>query len=82
MSSAGLDLHTLAAAITRPHQLSHWEPPPSRWLTMAQWCHERRSRLNEREAAFIADMCRRLKWFDPTVRQRAWLETIADRLRQ
>ena len=85
----GLTLNDLGAAIAaEPVRVVYRdrqpEPDPAaeHWREMAAFCASRAELLNEREAAFVANMARILRrpGAEPTPKQAAWLAAIYERL--
>ncbi len=82
LAGSNLDWHDLAAALKAPDRR---EPPAGLrdLLAVAVWCRDRAAHLNGREANFVATVARQLAAGRPiSPKQRAWLATIYDALRE
>ena len=83
LRSAGCDFHDLANAIERGEAIrrdERHEPPEDDWRNLVDWCRARGERLSEREPNSLAEMC---DWIgEPSAKQVAWLEAIANKLRR
>jgi hypothetical protein len=55
-------------------------PSQSDWRATARFCVANMLRLSGREADFIVNLAR--GWREPTAKQLAWLDAIAERLRR
>ena len=75
LRNAGLDWHDLAARLCSQQQQESDD-----WRTLRNFCLRQGHRLRQREHEFLASLA---GWRgDLTEKQVAWLQAIADRLRQ
>jgi hypothetical protein len=81
LASIGLSLHDLADAIELPaRRAPQHDDDADDWRVMANACAQCRHLLSERERSFVTTMAR---WRGkPSRKQRDWLETIYDRIRE
>lgn len=89
LKAAGLDFHDLAGALTKSTRPSWAEEDrataePEDWRELVRWCANRVRQLNPREADFVCTIYSKAcsRGLPPTVKQIAWLEAIAAKLRR
>jgi len=79
-----LAIAVVAEPITRIVYRDRDPDPLSDWSEIADWCADHPEWLSEKEADFIANMCRILSrpGTEPTAKQAKWLQDILDRIRE
>ncbi len=89
LDNVGLNFNDLAIAvvaepITRIVYRDRDPDPLSDWSEIADWCAYHPQWLSEKEADFIANMCRTLRrpGTEPTPKQGKWLQNILDRIKE
>jgi hypothetical protein len=89
LESAGLDLHTLGAAVERGLQAPPARPPPpprpthddmADWRSTARWCRHYEDQLSPRDVEFLDTIIRYRGGISE--KQKAWLDGIEQRIRR